>query len=146
MWVSNPHLLSHDYRIVLLEHLGATPVSIRRLSTLATDSPAGTNEVGDPVSAASEVVGAGYQSGGVGVTLSVDTVGDTSRLLCTSATWLSLTANIRGALLVNRTLEDGGSLNSVLVWQSAAETIVREGEPLRISFGESVLAVLPRGL
>jgi hypothetical protein len=142
VWADNPHLLSHEYRLVLLQHLGAQPVRLQRLATLASRSPAGINALGEPVSAAAEVVGAGYTAGGLPVTVTVDVVDDTSRLLFTAALWNTITADIRGAILVNKTLEDAGTW-SILGWLDAAELITRTAEPLRVSVLDGVFAVLP---
>jgi hypothetical protein len=142
VWADNPHLLSHDYRLVLLTHVGATPVRLTRLATLATQSPAGIDVNGQAVSAAAEVVGAGYTAGGLPVTLTVTTSGETTQLRCTAALWNTLTADIRGAILVNATLEALGA-PSVLWWQDAAELITRTAEPLAVSVLDGVLAVLP---
>jgi hypothetical protein len=144
-FADNPHLLAHEYRLILLQHVGATPVRLQRVATLATRSPAGTSALGDAVSAAAEIVGAGYTAGGLPVTVTVDVVGETPRLLFTSALWQSITADIRGAVLYNKTLEDLGS-TSILGWLDAAELITRTAEPLRVSVLDGVFAVLlPEG-
>lgn len=139
----NPHLSNHVYRIALLTHLGATPWRFTRMDALATRSPAGTDEQGFTVSAAAQLVGAGYTAGGEIVVPTIDVVGETVRLLVTGPSWGAITGIIRGAVLYNATLELG-TPSSIMAYWSANEDIDRVAEPLRLTFGTGEVFVLPR--
>jgi hypothetical protein len=143
MLLSNPHLTSHVYRIALLAHLGATPVRLTRLESLAARSPAGTDVYGQAVSAAAQFTGLGYTAGGELVTLTTDIVGEVARLLIQSGpAWGTLTGDVRGAVLYNTNLELGSPSSILAVW-TAAEALTRSAEPLRLTFTTGEIALLP---